>query len=41
MTLNLPKYYVQRLQYTWVWLKRIVPKYARVLKAWTRIKMAE
>ena len=29
--LNLPKYYVQRLQYVWVWLKQNVPKCARVL----------
>ena len=39
--LELPKYYVQRLEYTWAWLKRNVPKYARVLNAWTRINMAE
>ena len=31
ITLNLPKYYVQRLEYASVWLKENVPKYARVL----------
>ena len=40
-TLNLPIYCVQRLEYSWVCLKRNVPKYTRVLNAWTRINMAE
>ena len=41
MTFNLPKNYVQRLEYTWVWLKQNVPNYVRVLNAWTRINFAE
>ena len=41
MTFNLPKNYVQRLEYTWVWLKQNVPNYVRVLNAWTRINLAE
>ena len=31
ITLNLPKYYMQRLEYAWVWLKQNVRKYARIL----------